>query len=61
MNITYLVLGIQIWTIIEVILMKQTNRLRFGRIESDAESEKDTRKRFNETIEKRLRHLEAIK
>lgn len=59
MNVTYLVLLTQLWLIYEVMSLKATNKLRFGRIESDIESEKETRKRRNESFDARLHAVET--
>lgn len=59
MNVTYIVLIVQLWIIWEVLMLKYQMKSRLGRIESDMESEKETRKRRNDQFDDRLRKLET--
>lgn len=59
MNVTYIVLAVQLWIIWEVLMLKYQMKSRLGRIESDIESEKETRKRRNDQFDDRLRQLET--
>lgn len=55
------IIALQGWILVEVIGLKMKSAgydAQLGRLVSDAESEKETRKRTNSTIEERLRNLE---
>lgn len=55
------ILGLQTWILLEIVKLKISfgiTNLRFGRIESDAESEKGTRRRIHIEFAKRLRTIE---
>lgn len=58
MNVTYIVLAVQLWMIYEILSFKAQVKLRIGFIEGQLESEKETRKRRNEGLDDRLRKLE---
>lgn len=55
------IIALQGWILVEVIGLKMKSAgydAQLGRLVSDAESEKETRKRTNSTIDERLRNLE---
>jgi len=55
------VIGLQAWILLEIIRLKVNvaeDKIQLGRISSDIESEKGTRKRLHDSFEARLRVLE---
>lgn len=55
------IISLQVWILLEIVALKikvAGYDAQLGRLVSDAESEKGTRKRVNDDIERRLRALE---
>lgn len=56
-----IVVALQTWILLEIVKLKVSlseHRMQIGRIVSDTESEKETRKRVHSNFETRLRALE---